>query len=151
MDLSEFEDKLELLEKSKEYLSETAKWAKFLAILGIIFCVLFVIVGFIMAFTYDSLLKRSNPTNNLFPQIGLYMSFIYFGIAGAYFVPCIYLLKFSLKTSKAIKESDSLKLQEAFRNHKSMYKFMGIFALVSIGIYIFLLAGIVYQDVSKFL
>ncbi|MCP9766472.1 hypothetical protein EGI22_01040 [Lacihabitans sp. LS3-19] len=154
MDLSEFEEKLELTDTAKTYLETTAKWAKFLAIMGFIMCAFMIIVGFVMAFTYDSLLSRSiveNQSNRIMPKIGLFMSFIYFGIAAMYLMPCIYLLRFSSKAKKAILGNDSFLLEEAFKNHKSMYKFLGVFTNITIVAYIILMIGVVFNDVMKLL
>ena len=90
-------EQLTLTSASKTFLKETAKWTKFLAILG------FVFIGFMLVlaiftttiYEYAVIIKPDLPRG-----LGLVMMITYLLLAFIYFFPVYYLLKFSnqLKT-----------------------------------------------------
>ena len=145
MDLSEFEGKLEVSDLAKSYLSETAKWAKFLAIVGFVSVGLIAIIAFFIG-TIFSTISALAPTPTPFPaqSMGIGMTIFYLAIAVLYFFPCLYLYKFATKTKVALANDDSDVLTEALENHKSMFKFMGIMTAIMVGMYalIFVFAAI---------
>ncbi len=145
MDLSEFEGKLEVSDLAKSYLSETAKWAKFLAIVGFVGVGLIAVIAFFIG-TIFSTISALAPTPTSFPaqSMGIGMTIFYLAIAVLYFFPCLYLYKFATKTKLALANDDSDVLTEALENQKSMFKFMGIMTAIMVGMYglIFVFAAI---------
>lgn len=125
------------------YLSETAKWAKFLAILGFIMCGFMAIAAFFLPF-----LMSFMPANEMMPVgamgkgVGVIMTIVYLVTALLLFMPCLYLFRFSTKMKTAVMHSDSDILDTSFSNIKSFFKFYGIMAIVALCFYIlmFLLA-----------
>jgi len=61
---------------------------------------------------------------------------LYLLMAAIYFFPVYYLFQFSNKISKAFKQNDKHLLEDSFKNLKSHYKFVGVFALIFISFYI---------------
>ena len=117
-------------ETSQSNLITAAKWGKFLAIVGFIFCVLMVLIGiFAQAFLSAS---------RTFPYESESLKYLWIGysiLALICFFPCLYLFKFSNKVQAAIKTSSQENLDAAFMNLKSMFKFYGIFTIVILVIY----------------
>lgn len=129
-------EELNITQHAKALLAETAKWTKFLSILG------FIGIGFIVIvalFAGSILGVLSNaPGMDAFRAVGAGMiTVFYLIIALIYFFPVLYLYRFSHKLKNALNSSDNTYLTEAFSNLKSHYKYIGIFAIVMICFYIF--------------
>jgi hypothetical protein len=126
---------------------ETAKWSKFLSIIGFIFVGFMSIIGILMLFSFGgTLFSNAVGLNNIpgFPagMISL-VGIIYFGIALLYFFPVYYLFIFARKTKNAILSNDNQMLAEGFSKLKSHYKFVGILTLIIVVFYaISILIGI---------
>jgi len=126
---------LQLTLQAQSFLRETGRWAMFLAIVGFISIGLWILLGiFYIAMA-----------GNMFPQQGMpaSMSMIFPAMGGIIIVssllfifPTVYLLKFASKTKEALADKNTEKLTEAFENHKSFYKFIGIFTIIVISFYI---------------
>ena len=116
--------------KSKNFLKYAAKWASFLAIVGFITLGLLVLIGFLM------LLIGSQVSGVLGGAPIALFSAIYFGMAALYFFPIYYLFLFGQKIKKAIKSTNQNELDAGFENLKSCFKFLGIFTLVILSLYI---------------
>ncbi len=133
---------LSLDAQSRNFLSETAKWGKFLAIIGFIICVLIVALGiFIVTQTsqLDKVFGEYGGSSSL-SGLGPAMAAVYIIIAVIYFFPCLYLFRFSNHMNAAISSDDQANLTVAFQNLKSMFKFVGIFTIILISIYLLALA-----------
>src|SRR6478736_5133478 len=81
------------------YLTEAAKWAKFLSIVGFIFCALIIIFG-LFASTYMSNYFdqiESGSSQDIKAVSGTFLKIFYFLIALVYFFPCLYLFNFASK------------------------------------------------------
>ena len=126
------------------YLLETAKWSKFLSIVGFVFIGIMILValfiGSIMGTAFSAM-----PMDDTMPySSGIFtgmMTGIYLFLALLYFFPTLYLYRFSTQVKTAIHTNSQEELTQSFSNLKSMFKFWGIFTAVTIGIYalIFLL------------
>ncbi|ULQ53574.1 hypothetical protein [Flavihumibacter fluvii] len=127
-------------EIGKGYLAETAKWAKFLSIMGFMLCGLLLILGLVMGTAMGTMFASS--------QMGAGKSLIfsvgYILIAALYFLPCLYLYKFSRSMQVALKAGDLVQLDEGLKNLKSCFKFMGVLTIILLSLYgiAFLVGGI---------
>lgn len=125
---------------SRGYLSETAKWAKFLAILGFIMCGFMAIAAFFLPF-----LMSFMPAGEMMPMgamgkgLGMIMTIMYLGLAVLLFMPCLYLFRFSTKMKTALLQSDSEELDTSFSNIKSFFKFYGIMTIITMSFYVLVL------------
>lgn len=115
------------------YLKETCGWGKFLAIVGFCFVGLMVIFGIFTGSIFASL-GQENP-------FGGFIGLFYVAIGLLYFFPALYLFKYSTKLKKAIATKNNEVLTEAFENEKSMFKFMGIFTIITLGVYVLAIVG----------
>jgi Family of unknown function (DUF5362) len=133
---------LQVDHQSNSYLSEAAKWGKFLAILGFIFCGLFVIVAlFAGTFIASSMQNFGGAASGSEAISGGIVTFVYILIALVYFFPCLYLFNFATKMQVALRANQQEALNTSFRNLKSCFKFMGI--LMIIGLCFWVLAIII--------
>lgn len=139
---SDFEE-IKISEASKSFLLETTKWAKFLSILGFVLTGL-VVVGAIFMITLGSSLRGMEGAS-------VFLGVAYLLVALIYFFPSYYLYNFSVKMKKAILEIDQSNADGGFENLKSMFKFMGILAIVVISIYLLFFLIIFAVGGSNFL
>jgi hypothetical protein len=127
------------------YLGETARWAKFLAIIGFIGCGLAVIFGIFAGSIFGAM--------GTFGRYGLggggailsvVIGIIYIAIALLYFFPCLYLFNFASRMQVALRNNDQVQLNSSLRNLKSCYKFLGILMIVVLAFYgLSLIGGII--------
>ena len=122
---------LQIDHQSNSYLSEAAKWGKFLSIMGFIFCGLFVIVA-LFAGTYIATSMRGfgNTSSGAGVMGGGIVTVLYIIIALVYFFPCLYLFNFSSKMQAALRGNQQDVLNMAFRNLKSCFKFLGVLMII---------------------
>ena len=117
--------------RSKEFLKETAKWTKFLAILGFVGIGLMVLGSLVMLFAPSSLMSNGD-----FPFGGkIFMMLLYLAFAVLYYFPISYLYQFKKKKKKAIENNDNNAIRDAFEFLKSHYKFMGILTIILLSFY----------------
>lgn len=117
--------------RSKEFLKETAKWSKFLAILGFIGIGLMVLFSLVMLFAPSSVMSNGD-----FPFGGkIFMMLFYLAFSALYYFPVFYLYQFSENTKKAIENNDNKAIRDAFEFLKSHYKFIGILTIILLSLY----------------
>lgn len=131
---SEFESfELDVNSEIKAYLKEIYKWSYFLSIIGFIGISLMLLGGFFMAFmrnNFDGL----GTAYGLGYSMGIGLVYVVFALV--YFFPVLYLFKFSSKMKIALNLNNNKDFRLAFLNLKSHYKYMGIFAIVIISLYV---------------
>lgn len=120
----------------KGYLKETAKWSKFLSIVGFVMVGIMVIAGLIMGTVGASAFSALGPDAGPMGMLGggMFMV-IYLLLALLYFFPTLYLYRFSSKMQTALNSDSQNDLTESFKNLKSVFKFWGIFTAIFIGLY----------------
>jgi hypothetical protein len=127
---------LQLNQKSKDFLQETAKWSYFLSILGFIGIGFMVLIA-IFASTIFSAMANSVPgMGAMGGSFGAVMTIMYLIIAAIYALPVYYLFKFSSNVKIAFKENNAEALTDGLGYLKSHYKFIGILTLVFVGFYV---------------
>ncbi|NOY50920.1 MAG: hypothetical protein GXO88_10215 [Chlorobi bacterium] len=117
-------------QRTKKYLNQIRNWAMFFAVLGFVGIGIMVVAGLFVS-TIFSTMSSGESMPDGFQYIGL----IYVVLAMVYLPPLIYLLKFSTKMQKAVYEIDNFSFEDAFKNLKSHFKFMGIFTIVMLVLY----------------
>ncbi|MFD1162415.1 MULTISPECIES: DUF5362 family protein [Hwangdonia] len=140
---------LEIGEDIKGLLKETSSWTYLLSIIGFIGIGLMVIAGvFLGAMMGTNTFGSSNPYDAMGFPMG-YFGLIYVGMGLIYFFPVLYLFNFSRKMKNALSTTNKADFKSAFTNLKSHYKFMGIFAIVIISIYVLMfLGGMLFASTS---
>lgn len=112
---------------SKENLLETTKWMYFLSIIGFISIGLMALAGLVLLVFGQKF--RSGTITGIGYIIG----------AGLYIFPLLYLYKSAVNFKKAIAFKDQLAVTDGFDNLKSHYKFIGIFTIIVLSIYVLML------------
>ena len=115
---------------SQDNLNASAKWGKFLSIVGFVFIGLMIIGGLVMQAFMPSFGSYGYGSPFL-----KYIGTVYLILGIILFFPCLYLLKFSNKILEAIRTSNQESLDNAFVNLKAMFKFYGVVTIVVLGFY----------------
>lgn len=114
------------------FLQESAKWSKFMAIIGFIGIGLMVLVSLFMAIGFSAMGASTIPE---LPFSMSAFSIIYVLFAAIYFFPVYYLYQYATKTSAALHSKNKQLLTDGLENLKSHHKFLGIFTLILISLY----------------
>ncbi|WP_353148824.1 DUF5362 family protein [Flavobacterium sp.] len=114
------------------FLQESAKWSKFMAIIGFIGIGLMVLVSLFMAIGFSAMDASTMPE---LPFSMSAFSIIYVLFAAIYFFPVYYLYQYANKTSAALHSKNKQLLADGLENLKSHHKFLGIFTLILISLY----------------
>ena len=104
---------LQLDQQATAYLSESARWARFLSILGFIMCGLLVLAGVFMGSVLSTAFSGSMGAGSYFG--GAFFTVIYIVFALVYFFPCLYLFQFGAKMRMALRNNDQELLSELAR------------------------------------
>jgi len=121
----------------KDYLQETAKWTKFISIVGFIFVGIMVLGSLFMGFA-----GLGASAGMPFPPI--LFSLVYLVFALIALIPLLYLYRFSSNMQAALNINDQLALTESFKNLKSFFKFYGIYLAVILCLYgLMLMVGVI--------
>lgn len=122
-----------ITEDIRSYIYETAKWAKFLSIIGFIFCVLIIILALSLPAILSAMATvGKNPLMGVASGV---ISAIYIVFALLYFYPSLMLFKYANSAKKAVLFLDQTSLGEAMSKMKSFFKFWGIMTITIIGLY----------------
>jgi hypothetical protein len=130
---------LQVDQQSISYLSETARWARFLSIVGFVLCGLMIVLALFAGSLISTFTRVSSGSDALGSAMGFssaLFSLIYIVIALLYFFPCLYLFNFSGKMQTALRNNDQTSLNAAFGNLKSCFKFVGILTIVFLSFYL---------------
>lgn len=136
------EDKKIVLGSNEIYqLTQTRKWTMFLSISGLVF------IGLIIAVILAGILSKLGSSANSF------ITFLPLVIVVLiYFFPIYYLFQFSRYSKMAIKSMEANVLFIAFKYLKMHFRFMAIFIMIALLIYIIVGASIIITgEISKFL
>lgn len=126
------------------HLEETRKWSKFLAILGFCFVGLAIVAG-LFAGTFFSMAGQQSGM----PFPAYFLGIMYAAMAVVYFFPLYYLFRFSAHMKVALRSKSSRELDQAFRNLKAHYKYIGILFVVMLALYVLFGAGAMVAAVVR--
>ncbi|MGI8892633.1 MAG: DUF5362 family protein [Bacteroidia bacterium] len=131
MAIQDFENReIVLSPQAGVLLDETRKWAKFLAILGFIFCGLMILLGGVSSMFFDSF---SPESAGVIPPILL---FIFYAImALIYFFPCLYLYRFAQRAKEAMISKNSEILTGSFDSLRDCFRYLGVVSIVVLALY----------------
>jgi hypothetical protein len=126
---------LQLDHEATGYLGETARWAKFFAILGFIFCGIVALCAISGKTSFTNSFHSPDETSITYTYSNsIFASIIFFIMAVIYFFPSLYMFRYASKMKTALKNNDQLLLNQSLRNLKSWFRFTGILIIVSIGL-----------------
>jgi uncharacterized membrane protein YjgN (DUF898 family) len=126
--------------ESIDHLTETAKWGKFLAIIGFITCGLLLIVSFFVGSIMSStaaLAPYSTSELRAASNLGgAFFTMIYIIGAVIYFFPCLYLYRYSVRMKTALNTNDQTKLNQSLKSQRMLYRYIGIVTIITISLYV---------------
>src|SRR5580658_4898437 len=105
---------LQIDHQSIVFLRDAARWAKFLAVAGFIFCGLFVVVA-ILVMSLLSSLFNSVGAQGAYGIGAVPIALVYVLIAVLNFFPCLYLYNFAVRMQTALRSNDQEQLNTSFR------------------------------------
>jgi uncharacterized membrane protein YjgN (DUF898 family) len=124
---------------TKAHLYETAKWARFLAIVGFVFLGLMVVGGIFVSFMLSaSMGSMGNEFDAPSPMGSVFtggMIFFYIVMAALMFFPLLYLYRFAARVKFSIEGNDQETLNSSFHQLKMCFRYVGIFTIVLLGFY----------------
>jgi hypothetical protein len=140
-------NELQISPATQRYLLIAARWGKFLAIVGFIFCGLITTMAFFMGPLLATYMKsRSYTYTYLNPLV---VTGIYIFLAIVFFFPCLYLFRFSGNVQDALDENDQDSLDTAFLNLQSIFKFYGVVTIVVLSFYLMVFIFSIVGAVSR--
>jgi len=125
------------------YLKDAARWAKFLAIVGFIFCSFFLVFALLAGTLSDIFTSLGSQSFNMVARI--LITIFYSGLALLNFFPCLFLYRFAVKMQQALQDSNQEQLNSSFRNMRSFYRFIGVVMILSLCFWALALIGILLQ------
>ena len=116
------------------YLNESAKWSRFLGIIGFLSCALVGIVAIGMLFI-------STPLSaEVFGGMGpVAIGLGYFAIAILMFFPALFMYRFGVRTLKALRMGSEEALTKGLENLKSWFRYYGILTIIGLVFYVLLI------------
>jgi hypothetical protein len=134
---------LQITPESVAYLATTAKWTKFLSILGFVFSGFLLTAGFVLSVFFGSVSSQLENTGKLPFFNKSFIGIIYLVIALIYIWPIIYLNNFSNFATRAVQTGNTEKLTSALLSLKRLFKFMGILMIIMLVIYLIAVVALV--------
>lgn len=128
-------DALWITEDIRSYIYDTAKWGRFLSIVGIVISALTAMSAMNAGAIITALSAASpgNPMASLNPAV---LTVIYLLFALFIFYPSFLLYKFSTAATQAVLYADQPSLSIAMGKMKSLFKFWGILMIIFISLYV---------------
>ena len=122
---------------TKAHLTETAKWARFLAIAGFVFLLLMIGIGIyssitISRFEDDYRDMGMGGGGSLWSSAGAGVAVVYIIMAVISFFPLLFLLRFANNMNVALQTNDQALLASSFQNLKICFRYIGILTVISL-------------------
>jgi hypothetical protein len=132
---------LVITEDIRSYIYESAKWTKFLSIVGFIVTGLMVLIAISVGSVMQSMseIPAYQGLAALSPGV---ITVFYLLIALVYFYPSFLMYKFSSAAKLAVLYGSQENLSLAMSKMKSIFKFWGILTIIIIAIYVLMIVGI---------
>jgi protein-S-isoprenylcysteine O-methyltransferase Ste14 len=127
--------KIEIDQETLTNLNIARKWTMFLAIIGLIFLGLFIVIG-VIASTFLSAFKSGETGLGVSETLMLVMFLV---LVLVNFFPLFFLFRFSKHTAHAVQTLDKQELHKAFKNLKYFFVYLGILIIVLLLFYVVVL------------
>ena len=129
---------------AKAHLSEAARWARFLSIVGFVVIGLIVLVGVFAGSILGTMgsglggndMGSARVTGGI---MGSLLVVVYILVAALDFFPCLFLFRFASKMKTALAADDQETLNTSFQNLKKLFRFMGIVTIIVLAFYAIIL------------
>lgn len=138
---------LKVTEDIRSYLYETAKWTRFLSIVGFVICALIIIFAFSVPAILSAVAVRM-PANPLARVSSGLFTIPYLLIGLLYFYPSLLLFKFANAAKTAVLYNDQPAFSIAIGKMKSFFKFWGILTIIAIALNLLLFLFMVVAGIG---
>lgn len=128
---------LEVDRLSTVYLRGAARWARFLAVVGFIFCGLSLVTAILFASVFSNLFASLGSGG--LGKSGGWLGGVFACISLLNFIPCFHLYHFGYRMRLALDNNDQKQLGIAFRNMRSFYRLVGVMMLICMGIWLLII------------
>jgi hypothetical protein len=109
------------------YLKQASPWLRFVGIAGFVMCGVFTLVGLSMVIGLQVL-----PIPGYNAAMGLGFFVLYLGYVVLMFFPVLFIFQFGGKIKSYVHTGNEADLEQAFKNNKSLWKFIGILSIISL-------------------
>lgn len=133
--VEEQSESLKFDDSIKNIIAEIAKWGKFVGIVGFVLSGLILIIGFLFMFMGDTLSSKLAALGQPAGSVTAVVGFAYAVVAILYYFPSKYLYDFSIYAKQAVEFNDQESINYSFERLKSLFRFLGIVAMVFLGFY----------------
>jgi hypothetical protein len=122
---------------AKAHLSEAARWAKFLAIVGFVFIGIVVIAALFAGAIFSTYLNAFSAQGGeaVARGMGFGITLYMLACAAVGFFPCLFLFRFSVKAKAALASGDQEGLNTSFQNLKKYFRYIGILTIIFLALY----------------
>ena len=118
---------------AKEHLAETAKWARFLAIVGFVALVLLTGIGIYACIVLNQFENMyGNESRGVGSVLGLGAAITYLVVFLIYIFPIVFMFRFAGKMRQALDSHDQAALNVSFQNLKVCFRYLGIVTIIGI-------------------
>ena len=133
------------------HLRETARWAKLLAVVGIVLSILIALLGLFAGTMLATMTRKfsGNSSGSLGVLGSGMISVMYLFIAAVYFFLSLFLFRFAVKMKEALLTSEQEQFNASLMNLKLVYRIMGIIMIIYLSF--FALAIIVMIGAAVFM
>lgn len=120
-------------DNAKMHLAESARWGRFLSIVGFVFIALMALGALAMMAFGSAIYNSISSGVGAFAGVGI--GLLYLVVAAIYLYPTLKLYRFAQNARQALASAESHLLSESMRNLSGMFKFFGILTAIVLGIY----------------
>ncbi|HEU4901804.1 MAG TPA: DUF5362 family protein [Flavisolibacter sp.] len=118
---------------TKIHLAETARWARFLAIIGFVLIVFMVALGVYSSLTisrYEDMFNGYRGSRSIVDSVGVGVSIVYVIMAVVAFFPLLFMLRFANQMRSALSSNNQALLTSSFQNLKIYFRYLGIITII---------------------
>ncbi|HYH14004.1 MAG TPA: DUF5362 family protein [Flavisolibacter sp.] len=119
---------------TKAHLSETARWARFLSIIGFIFLGIMILAGVSLSLFVGRPLDTYGGSS-VFDAFSVGMAFFYLILAVLWFFPLLFLFRFATRMKTALNSNDQNALNIALQNLKICFRYVGVITIIVLALY----------------
>lgn len=118
---------------TKAQLSETAKWARFLAVAGFVFLLLVVFFGLystLVISRYEDVFNGYLGRRGIMDSIGTGVAAVYVIVSVVAFFPLLFMFRFANQMHRALFSNNQALLNGSFQNLKIYFRYLGIVTII---------------------
>ena len=120
----------------REHLTEAAKWARFLAIIGFVFIALFAVFAIAVGSFISNMFNRTNlfceGGSGFSTSMTIGIIIYYLCIALLVFFAYLFLYRFAVNMRMALQGNNQELLNRSFQNLKILYRYWGILTVIGL-------------------